>query len=207
MRFCRICLSPKPSHLQPCPHPDSQVRTGQRRFAKRRKIIFLVSDGSRENRKKIIERMAAKDKAVGFLLSVIDFEWTLRRVILKSANAPTRFVRDELSCCHGLKAYKEAWKKLIADDGNVPVKLGLCQIINDGGQKKGSKALCQLLKEAFDARHRLVHGVSGFLKDVEAESHMLNVFAATDKLAGFAEKQGLNVFEKLRCRKAGRRAK
>lgn len=169
--------------------------------------MFLVSDGSRNARKKIISGLSAKDRAVGFLLSVIDFEWTVRRAILKLSTAPTKAIKDRLADCHGLAAYRDMWREYVVRDKECCVAEGLPSVINGPVKGKGTKRLWDLLKNTFKVRNLLVHGVSGFIKDEDAERHMLNVFPATDALAEFTAQNGANVFEKIKSRKENKEKK
>ena len=169
--------------------------------------MFLVSDGSRDGRKKIILGLAAKDKAVGLLLSVVDFEWTVRRAILMLSTAPTKTIRNELVKCHGPDAYKKAWGMFVKKDRGCSVNVPLSFVVNGSANKKGSKKPWDLVKDAFEARHRLVHGVSGFIKDADAERHMLNMFSGTDALAEFAAQSGGDVFKKIKARKSSKEGK
>ena len=169
--------------------------------------MFLVSDGSRDARKKIISGLAAKDRAVGFLLSVIDFEWTVRRAILMLSATPTKTIREALAKCHGLDSYRELWQEHVVHNKGHGVTVGLAAVVNRAEKRKGSKSPWEQLKDAFGARHRLVHGVSGFIKDEDAERHMLNVFAATDALVQFAALNGVDVFEPIKPRKDNKEKK
>ena len=169
--------------------------------------MFLVSDGSRDARKKTISGLAAKDKAVGFLLSVIDFEWTLRRAILMLSTAPTRTIREALATCHGLDAYSKLWKAHVVHNKGNRASVGLAAVVNRAEKRNGNKSPWEQLKAAFGVRHRLVHGVSGFIKDEDAERHMLNVFAATDALAKFVTLNGMDVFEPIKPRKDNKEKK
>ena len=169
--------------------------------------MFLVSDGSRDARKKTISGLAAKDKAVGFLLSVIDFEWTVRRAILMLSTTPTKTIREALAKCHGLDAYCDLWKERVVHNKGNRASVGLAAVVNRAEKRNGNKSPWEHLKAAFGARHRLVHGVSGFIKDEDAERHMLNVFAATDALAKFAILNGVDVFEPIKPRKDNKEKK
>ncbi len=163
--------------------------------------MFLVSDGTRKNRKTMILKLAAKDKAVGLLLSVVDFEWTIRRVILKLSRTSTKSVRAKLATCHGVDEYKRIWRECLVADKSCPVLDSITDVINGRDNSKGKMRPWDALLVAFKARHLLVHGVNGFIKDSEAEQHMLNVLTATDMLASFCEQSGCNVFERIKTRR------
>ena len=168
--------------------------------------MFLVSDGSRDNRKAIIKRIAAVDKAVGLILSEIDFEWTVRRAILRLSTFPTNEIRMYLKCVHGLDGYKKAWSKYVRGEKHNQIGDCLVSVVN-GTTVKGRKRIWDELMDAVDARHRLVHGINGFIKDEDAERHMKVLFASTDAIADFCMRNGEDVFERIKPRRNPGRAK
>lgn len=114
--------------------------------------MFLVKDTSTE-REERIKRLSAEDPALAELLGVIHVEWTMRRAIIALGISPNVEIRKALESCHGLKRYKEIWKKEVVEGGLTkpsPVThKSLCIVITnwDG------------LIKAFGLRHKLVHGV------------------------------------------------
>ena len=121
--------------------------------------MFIIGEGSFDQRRDLILRHAKLDTEVGFLLSMINFEWTLRRSVLVLGRAPTKELRHGvLSNASGPKDYKRAWKFAQAGCEGLP---SLCQIFNGEGEvpfwnihKKGRDGILQ----AFMLRHKLVHG-------------------------------------------------
>jgi hypothetical protein len=107
--------------------------------------MFLVQDSSlsRENR---IKQFLTEEPSLSALLSVIHFEWTLRRAIIAVGTSPNVLVRAKLKNCHGLDKYKDVWK----DEVFPNVQLRLPEVVKnwDG------------LGRAFRLRHRLVHGAT-----------------------------------------------
>ena len=107
--------------------------------------MFLVQDSSpaREQR---IQKLLAEDPSLSALLSVIHFEWTIRRSIIALGTSPNVEIRAKPDGCHGCKAYKNLWKEEVFPN----VSQRLPDVINnwDG------------LLKAFRLRHRLVHGIS-----------------------------------------------
>jgi hypothetical protein len=106
--------------------------------------VFLVKDSS-ESREERIKQFLSEDPALAALLSVIHFEWTVRRAIIALGDSPNIIVRQKLDGCHGHKAYKELWKQEVAPrrEKTLPVFVAHW----DG------------LLKAFKLRHILVHGV------------------------------------------------
>ena len=71
--------------------------------------MFFISD-SLEGRQDLIRSYVGKQAPLGTLLSVIDFEWTVRRAIIALGDQPTKAIREDIERCSGLQAYKEKWK-------------------------------------------------------------------------------------------------
>ena len=107
--------------------------------------MFLVQDSSLE-REERIQKLASEDPSLSALLSVIHFEWTVRRSIIALGTSPNVDIREKLKKCHGCEAYKDIWKEEVFPN----VHQRLPEVIRnwDG------------LLKAFRLRHRLVHGVS-----------------------------------------------
>ena len=107
--------------------------------------MFLVQDSSpaREQR---IQKLLAEDPSLSALLSVVHFEWTVRRSIIALGTSPNVHIRSKLDGCHGCKAYKNLWKEEVFPN----VSQRLSDVVKDWDG----------LLKAFRLRHRLVHGVS-----------------------------------------------
>ena len=82
--------------------------------------MFLVKDTSnlREER---IKQFLNDDPALAALLSVIHFEWTVRRALIALGTSPNIIVRQQLERCHGHEAYKELWKKEVVPNHQKPL--------------------------------------------------------------------------------------
>lgn len=65
--------------------------------------MFFVSD-SLLGRQELIRSYMGKQATLGALLSVIDFEWTVRRAIISLGYEPTKKVRDDIDRCSGAVA-------------------------------------------------------------------------------------------------------
>ena len=113
--------------------------------------MFLVKDASAE-REERIKQLSAEDPALAELLGVIHVEWTMRRAIIALGISPNVEIRKALDSCHGLKRYKELWKKEVVQGSltksSPVIHKSLCEVITnwDG------------LIKAFNLRHKLVHG-------------------------------------------------
>ena len=145
--------------------------------------MFLVEKSSAEERRRIIEAHAEMDLVVGFLLSVINFEWTLRRTILALGKRPTKVIRTELlGKCSGIDAYKLAWKEVQAGCVNVPSLVDFFSgngIPIWNGDTKDHPGIVQ----AFKLRNKLVHGCEGAPGDAYLKPYVKLMLDASDELA------------------------
>ena len=148
--------------------------------------MFLVEKSSAEERRRIIEAHAGMDLVVGFLLSVINFEWTLRRTILALGKRPTKVIRTELlGKCSGIDAYKLAWKEVQAGCVNVPSLVDFFSgngIPIWNGDTKDHPGIVQ----AFKLRNKLVHGCEGAPGDAYLKPYVKLMLDASDELAFLA---------------------
>jgi hypothetical protein len=112
--------------------------------------MFLVQESSPE-REARIKKFLCEDASLAALLSVIHFEWTIRRAIIALSSSPNVEVREKLSHCHGCEAYKDIWK----EEAFPKLKKRLPEVITDW----------QNLRRAFKLRHKLVHGVTSCSHD------------------------------------------
>lgn len=121
--------------------------------------MFLVQDSSlsRENR---IEQFLTDDPSLSALLSVVHFEWTIRRAIIALGKSPNVVVRSQLKSCHGLDRYKDLWKDEVFLNDKLNVRLRLPEAVKDWNG----------LGRAFRLRHRLVHGASSCGAEYARES-------------------------------------
>lgn len=127
--------------------------------------MFLVKDGS-EFREERIQQFLSEDPALAALLSVIHFEWTVRRAIIALGTSPNVVVRQKLARCHGHTAYKELWKEEVVSrqHKSLPVIVS-----NWDG-----------LLRAFKLRHILVHGVQTCGSEYAAERSGWAISAAKE---------------------------
>ncbi len=135
--------------------------------------MFLVKDASTD-REERIKRLSTEDPALAELLGVIHVEWTVRRAIIALGTSPNVEIRKALEQCHGLKRYKDLWKKEVVQGGltksSSVTHKSLCTVITnwDG------------LIKAFDLRHKLVHGVGSCSAEYAIEKLGWAIDAARD---------------------------
>jgi len=155
--------------------------------------MFLVSD-TQVTRHARIGAFAGKDAAIGAILAAVDFEWTIRRVIIGCGYHTNKHIRDRiLSRCHGLEQYKTAWKsEVIHQFPNAPLLPALVPNWDF------------VVSQAFPLRHRLVHGIVGTTGEPFAKKRTKALIAASVALALFAAEKGVDVYSRLPIRRVRR---
>jgi len=109
--------------------------------------MFLASDSSSFREEKI-KQILVEDPPLAALLSVIYFEWTVRRAIIALGSSPNVEIRERMKLDHGCDKYKQVWK----DEVFPKIGKRLPEVV-DVGNWDG-------LRRAFKLRHRLVHGIT-----------------------------------------------
>jgi hypothetical protein len=154
--------------------------------------MFFVSHG-KDLKQRRIEDMLKTEPMIAVLLAAANVEWTIGRSILMFSDSPNMDVRDRLDQTHGLKKYKELWKReLQAKDAEFP---GLDSVINEW----------DLFREAFDLRHRLIHGRGTCSRNM-ATNPVYRMLWAVGNLYEFAEKRGVHLNSRPRIRRRKRDA-
>ena len=161
--------------------------------------MFLVQDSnlSREAR---IKQFLAEDPALSALLSVIHFEWTVRRAIIAVGNSSNVKVRAKLKNCHGLDKYKDVWKEEVSakknfKDFSQDLSL-LPKVVKDW----------QGLGRAFRLRHRLVHGATSCGAEY-ASDRVYWAIDATNDVRTLCLEQGIDLDLRLPVRRCDRSLK
>jgi hypothetical protein len=89
--------------------------------------MFLVSDSS-SSREERIKQILVEDPALAALLSVIHFEWTVRRAIIALGISPNVEIRERMKSDHGCDKYKQVWKDEVFP--NINQRLPACFYVN-----------------------------------------------------------------------------
>ena len=147
--------------------------------------MFLVKDPAIAREYKIRE-LGTQEPAWAVILSVIHFEWTIRRAIIAMGTSPNVEIRAKLKSCHGCDKYKDLWKEEVFPN----MELRLPEIVTnwDG------------LRRAFRLRHRLVHGVGSCGLEY-AQERMIWAINATVDVRKLCEARGINLDSRLPVRK------
>ena len=144
--------------------------------------MFLVSDKQTDRHEKI-RSFLATEPAIAVLLAAIDFEWTVRRAILALGTSPTKDIRVSMENASGPKRYKEVWNE------EVKPQLGetLVEAVPDWFG----------LTEAFQYRHRLVHGIQGTIPAEKAIDSVEAFLGASTALEGMAVKHDGTLYRRI----------
>jgi hypothetical protein len=154
--------------------------------------LFFVSD-RKELKERRITEMLGTEPMIAVLLAAANVEWTIGRSILVFSQSPNMDVRDRLDKTHGLKGYKELWKKeLRSHDPSFP---GLACVINGWDE----------FSAAFNLRHKLIHGRGTCSRNM-ATNPISRMLLAVDDLYSFAESWGIDLNARLRIRRRKRTA-
>jgi hypothetical protein len=141
--------------------------------------MFFVSDSETHKRNRI-EKFLAREPMIAVLLAAANFEWTVGRCVLFFGSAPNVDVRNALERTHGLKKYENLWRREICQrDPSAPL---LSKVIKDW----------QRFTDAFQMRHRLIHG-RGTCTTKVARDIVAVMLAAVADLYRFAEARGRNL--------------
>ena len=167
--------------------------------------MFLVQDSnlSREAR---IKQFLAEDPALSALLSVIHFEWTIRRAIIVLGNSSNVKVRAKLKNCHGLDKYKDVWKEEVSEKKilkNFPQDLLRLLPKQDLPRLPEVAKDWQGLDRAFRLRHRLVHGATSCGAEY-ASDRVYWAINATNDVRTFCLEQGIDLDLRLPVRRGDR---
>ncbi|WP_256973378.1 hypothetical protein [Nostoc sp. T09] len=126
------------------------------------------------NREQRIKQLSNEDPALAELLAIIHFEWTVRRAIIALGTSSNYEIRQALEQCHGLKRYKELWKKEVVQGGLDKASPVTHKSLNT------VISYWEGLIKAFDLRHRLVHGVGSCSTEYAIERLGWAIVAAGD---------------------------
>ena len=149
--------------------------------------MFLVSD-TLNGRQKLIRSYSGKNITLGVLLSVVDFEWTVRRAIIALGFEPTKHIRKSIDRCSGPTAYKKAWGKHV-----FPYRAKqLNSVVPDWDF---------LSKQSFILRHKIAHGVQVTADEKYAAERRDCALEASKAIVEYSNSCGIDLYSKLPIRK------
>ena len=181
--------------------PSFFLREANKGTKGKKESMFLVSDGNRANRRKLIEQVAGEDRVIKVLLAAIDFEWTLRRTVMALGYSPTKQLAEKMSKreFRHFDGIKKLWKDEVVGHLGKGTPT-LAQVIDTTAKMptdaRGNAPAC--LQKAREFRNNIVHGNQGSCGKEYGELQADVFFAASDALAAFAMKHKKHIFKAIR---------
>jgi len=148
--------------------------------------MFLVKDNYKE-RKNRIKGFLKTEPPIAIILSAVHFEWTVRRVIIALGKSPNSEIRKELHRCHGLEKYRKLWQKEVSCNKSNPALISVVKNWQD-------------FRDAFEERHRLVHGASSCSEKFSTPKVELILSGAND-VREFCNDNGIDIYERIPVRR------
>jgi hypothetical protein len=175
--------------------------------------MFYVNQLQKE-RHNFIKAFLNKDETcpVAIVLAAVDFEWTLRRVILACGNAKSKDILNRLmhkSLNKYKKAYFDIHKENISEDeekrheNKIWSPSGLDAYKKMWKQEINGVPLMSVLKNhealisAFNVRNKIVHGVSVPIRHEYASDVTNNFLVESKNLAEKSKENGGDIFSKI----------
>ena len=181
--------------------PSFFLREANKGTKGKKESMFLVSDGNRTNRRKLIEQVAGEDRVIKVLLAAIDFEWTLRRTVMALGYSPTKQLAEKMSKreFRHFDGIKKLWKDEVVGHLGKGTPT-LAQVIDTTAKMptdaRGNASAC--LQKAREFRNNIVHGNQGSCGKEYGELQADVFFAVSDALAAFAMKHKKDIFKAIR---------
>ena len=158
--------------------------------------LFFVTRETRESRSKRIREFFKLQPVLGYLMAVIDFEWTIRRAIVMMSGCPASVIRERLETKRysGWGAYKECWRLCVEEtraDG-IPT---LEHVVFDGDITVEKQEAIGL---AFLLRHKVVHGQASSLPKAKANMGLEVLLGASENIVKFVDGHyGKSMFSRI----------
>ncbi len=145
--------------------------------------MFLVSDNE-EQRFKLIESFKQENSSIALIMAAINFEWTIRRIMISLSKQPNKDIRELLKYTSGLERYKDVWKKAL------PNEKRLTNIISNWKD----------LDDQFKLRGSIVHsGNFKILSIVSIGVEKINKY--TIELIEFSKSRGYDPYDRLKIKR------
>lgn len=158
-------------------------------------MLMPILESNEKKRREAIVRAAARDFEVGFLLSVFNLEWTLRRMILVFAKCPSVVIRARLNECSGFWRYCQAWNDCVC---KFDKQFGAMTEILGVPAYEESKE--NFITQYLERRHILVHGTKSGIGVATALCGISMLLKVSEKLVEFSFKHRRDLFGRLNPR-------
>lgn len=158
--------------------------------------LFYVLRETRESRSKRIREFFKIQPVLGYLMAVIDFEWTIRRAIVMMSGCPAGVIKRllETKKYSGWREYKDCWRICVEEMRGVGMPT--LEHVVFGGTITGEKqeAMCAALL----LRHRVVHGQESSLPKDKAKEGLEVIIGASENIVQFVDKHyGKPMFSRI----------
>ena len=169
--------------------------------------MFMVSDGSRSERVKIIDKCSGDDMALRVILSAIDFEWTFRRAVLALGYSPTAQIRAAFGKydVHTPRGMKKIWRDQVikCDKGRITLPAYFNSLDRFAEMDKSN---WDLLQKAHNVRNRIVHGIDCSIGEKSGRLYSDVFLKASDSLIELVSANNGNVYGRIVRRVPRKRA-
>ncbi len=158
-------------------------------------MLMPILESNEKKRREAILKVASRDLELGFLYSVFNLEWTMRRMILCFSKCPSIVIRALLAQCSGFWRYCELWDKCVHDfDTKYETMAEILGVQPKGESRQNG------ITDYFDRRHVLVHGAKSGIGAATAICGIEKLLEASEKLVKFSRDHGYELFAKVKPR-------
>ncbi len=185
--------------------------TGGRDMEQGSYTLFFVTRETRESRSRRIRDFFKVQPVLGYLMAVIDFEWTIRRAIVMMSGCPASVIRERLETrkYSGWGAYKDCWRLCVEETRNDGIPTLEHVVFGDDITAEKQEAIGL----AFLLRHKVVHGQASSLPKVKANAGLEVLLVASENIVKFVDGHyGKSMFSRVynpraRCKSCPRRTR
>lgn len=139
------------------------------------------------NRERKVRQLFRSDPSVGLIIAAVYFEWVVCRAVLFLSSTPNTKLRQKMCDYYSLRKYKELWQQEVSSARSAPT---LATIVENW----------QRVRDAFEARNRLVHGRDRFTRKL-AEPHFEALLTGAAYITSYCEKEGFPLHNRLPVRR------
>ena len=154
--------------------------------------MFLASD-SKKHRESKVRRFLMTDPGISLLPAAVKFEWTVCRAVLFLSKRPNSELRLLMASYYSLDAYKDLWRSEIVAGSNFNP---LAVVVRNWSS----------VREAFNARNRLVHGRDRYTKNM-ATPHVEALLRATGYVDDYCSLLGYPLLGRMPIRRQTSKAR
>lgn len=145
-----------------------------------------------EDRLAKLQRLVSEgDHCIALVVAAADFERTMRRAIVSLSLKPTADVRERIEKKYNsIGRYRQAWTLFVEPARNLSLSDALLEFDD--------------IKNAFQARNKLVHGQQGGAKFDYVMPRLDVISSGTTKLTVLSLKHGIDLTQRIKVRQRAR---